>query len=144
MSPMTIAWETVRNDGLKFCTKRDLFAYQWVDLFLLIFFQLHLLWTSWVFSSYFMILKILSLFGPFWFWTLTSFPEVVCLWYNPDTINMYYLLNRLKPPPWFVFFSDPAINLAYNIIQSRTKENKFYKCMQVFSLIFRQFLVISW
>ena len=129
---MTIAWETVRNDGLKFCTKRDLFAYQWVDLFLLIFFQLHLLWTSWVFSSYFMILKILSLFGPFWFWTLTSFPEVVCLRYNPDTINMYYLLNRLKPPPWFVFFLTLLLILHITWFNPELKKINFINVRKYF------------
>ena len=56
---MKIAGETAKNNDLKFCTKRDLFTYLYVDLFLLFFFQHQLIWTYWVFTSYFLILKIL-------------------------------------------------------------------------------------
>ena len=50
-----------------------------------IFYQFQLLWIWWVFTSYFVILKIfcMSLFGRFWFWAPTRFPEVICPWYDP-------------------------------------------------------------
>ena len=44
----------------------------------LFFFQLQLLRTYWVLTSYFVILKILSLFGRFQFWAATRFREVIC------------------------------------------------------------------
>ena len=50
-----------------------------------IFYQLQLLWAWRVFISYFVILKIfcMFLFGHFWFWAPTRFPEVICPWYDP-------------------------------------------------------------
>ena len=56
--------ERVENNGLKFYTKRDLFADQLVGLFLLFFFQLQLRWTYEFFISYFVILKIF--YVPIW------------------------------------------------------------------------------
>lgn len=57
---------------------------------------------------------------------------------------MYYLVIGWRPPPSLGFFSEPTTNLAYNIIQSRTKENVFCKGILMFSAIFGQFLAVSW
>ena len=60
MSPMTIAAEAARNNGLKFCTMRDLFAYGKVDLLIfLIFLSTKAPWNILSFHSYFVLLKIL-------------------------------------------------------------------------------------
>ena len=54
-------------------------------IFLLFFFQLQLLWAYWVFTSYFMILKIfyVSLSGRFQFWAPTCFLQAICPRYDP-------------------------------------------------------------
>ena len=49
-----------------------------------------MLWTYWVFTSYFVILITfcMSLFGRFQFWVPTRFPEVICPRYSPAKINL--------------------------------------------------------
>ena len=47
---------------------------------------------------------------------------------------MYYLLTRWRPPPLLVFFSHPAINLAYNKIQSKTKKMYFVRPENMLSI----------
>ena len=82
-------------------------------LIFLIFCQLQLGWTYWVFTSYFMILKILcmSLFGCFRFWAPTRFPEVICPRYNPAfrgwsrvliwvLVELCQVEGQLEVPPW--------------------------------------------
>ena len=55
----------------------------------LVFYQLQLLWTYWVFTSYLLILKLfppMYLFGHFRFRAPTRFPEVICPRYGPGGI----------------------------------------------------------
>ena len=63
-----------------------------IRFFSLILYQLQLLWTYWVFTSYFVILKIfyMSLFRCFRFWAPTHFPEVICPRYDPDLMACPY------------------------------------------------------
>ena len=83
---VTIAEETARNNGMKFCTRRHLSADRYENSFLLSFFQLQLLWTHWIFTSHFVVLDIScfckSLFGPFRFWASTFFLDVIFTSYD--------------------------------------------------------------
>ena len=61
----------------------------------LIFYQLQLLWTCWIFTSYFMILKIfyMSLFGHFQLWASTRFQK----WFALDmTLAIYDTQQKFK------------------------------------------------
>ena len=87
LSPMTISEETARNNGLKFCTKGDLFAYQKADLFILFFLStsvaLIILHLHQLFRDF---ENFMSLFGHFGFSLPTHFPEVSCPRCDPASI----------------------------------------------------------
>ena len=67
----------------------------WISARREIYAQINLIFLStsvalniWVFTSFFLILKIvyMSLFGRFQFWAPTRFPEVICPRYDPEEI----------------------------------------------------------
>ena len=94
--PNESTWQSLEKpDGLmawRYSLHKERFICRSVSRFIsLIFYQLQLLWTYWVFTGYFVILKILcmSQFGCFQFWGPTHFPEVICLRYDPDLVPVF-------------------------------------------------------
>ena len=81
---MIIDAETVRNNSLKFRTKRDFFAYRWVDL--LLFFSFN--FSCFEHIEFLPVIRgirnFVSLFGRFRFWAPTLFLEVICPRYGPE------------------------------------------------------------
>ena len=105
--PNKSAWQLLERQWSSLHEER--FIWRSISRFIsIIFYQLQLLWTCWVFSSYIVILKnfCMTLFGHFWFWVPTCFPEVICPRYDPafyywlwtDQWQAFSCLNLAIPP----------------------------------------------
>ena len=101
---MTIAGEAVRNNGLKFCRKQDLFAYWFKQLYFSLF--------PFSFSCFEHneCLPVISCFWKFYvpIWALqflapTCFLEVIYTRYNPDTIIINWNMRNMSTHSWCLF-----------------------------------------
>ena len=93
---MTITKVTVKNNSLKFYTKR--FICRSISRFIpliFFFFSTSVVLNIRVFTSHFMILKIfyMSLFGHFRFWAPNYFPDVIWPRYNPGVMYIFLFLR---------------------------------------------------
>ena len=102
-SPMEIAGETVRNNGLNFCKKKDLFAYQFRCISLYFLSASVPLSILSVYQSFHDFENFISLFGRFQFLAPTCFVEVIYRRYNPHTTIINWNMRNISTHSWCLF-----------------------------------------
>ena len=109
--------ERLRNNGLKFCKKKDLFAYRYrrISLYFLSASIALNIWS--LYQLFHDFENFMSLFGFFQFLAPTCFLEVFYPSYDPDTIIINWNMRSICTHSWCLFlygiFSCIALHITW-------------------------------